>query len=241
FVHWANIGSSHPVVTWRAHALRDRSKPGSLRFRPPGALHPAPLPPCSTWPPRDPSPGDARAMLAAADAGRPAGHSGQFGRFTGIDYSDRPSVRAIQTAAPLLSGRTGYAIPPGPYRDDARGPLVPAGQNPFGPPPGGAQPQGPSGPPPSGPSQSGPPPSGPAQPGPGSSGRPPSAPPPPCAAEGPGCPTAHHPLLKPALGAYGDPVMPAPSALTPPVRRKPLLAVLLAPLFMALIAVSVIN
>lgn len=36
-------------------------------------------------------------------------------------------------------------------------------------------------------------------------------------------------------------MIPDPSALTPPVRRKPLLAVLLIPLFMALIAVSVIN
>ncbi|ATG56094.1 MFS transporter [Brachybacterium ginsengisoli] len=36
-------------------------------------------------------------------------------------------------------------------------------------------------------------------------------------------------------------MIPDPSALNPPVRRKPLLAVLLAPLFMALIAVSVIN
>ncbi|WP_245822416.1 MFS transporter [Brachybacterium avium] len=36
-------------------------------------------------------------------------------------------------------------------------------------------------------------------------------------------------------------MIPDPSALTPAVRRKPLLAVLLAPLFMALIAVSVIN
>ncbi|MGO1227001.1 MFS transporter [Brachybacterium sp. AOP42-C2-15] len=36
-------------------------------------------------------------------------------------------------------------------------------------------------------------------------------------------------------------MIPDSSALTPPVRRKPLLAVLLAPLFMALIAVSVIN
>lgn len=36
-------------------------------------------------------------------------------------------------------------------------------------------------------------------------------------------------------------MIPDPSAPIPPVRRKPLLAVLLAPLFMALIAVSVIN
>lgn len=177
FVHWANVGSSHPVVTWRAHALRDRSKPGSLWIRPTGALYTSPLPPGHTWSSKYPTPGDALAMLAAADAGRPAGHGGQFGRFTGIDYSDRPSIRVIQTAAPLLSGRTGYAIPPGPYRDDARGPLVPAGQNPFGPPPGGPGAQAPSGPTPSGPPPSGPPQSGPAQPGPGAFGPPPSGPP----------------------------------------------------------------
>src|SRR5699024_6673954 len=56
-----------------------------------------------------------------------------------------------------------------------------------------------------------------------------------------GVPPVTTPSSKPALSAYGDPVIPDPSALTPPVRRKPLLAVLLAPLFMALIAVSVIN
>src|SRR5699024_12200221 len=109
--------------------------------------------------------------------GRAAGYGVRFGRFTGIDSPARPSIRAVQPAAPLLSGRPGYAIPPGPYRDDARGPLVPAGQNPFGPPPGGPGAQGPSGPPPSGPSQSGPAPSGPALPGPGSFGPPPSGPP----------------------------------------------------------------
>lgn len=144
FVHWSNVGSSHPVSTWRAHALRDRSKPGSLWIRPSGALYSSPLPPGSAWSSRYPTPGDALAMLAAADSRRPAGYDGQFGRFSGIDYSDRPSVRAVQTAAPLLSGRTEYAIPPGPYRDDARGPLVPAGQNPFGPPPSGPGPQMPS-------------------------------------------------------------------------------------------------
>ena len=144
FVHWANATSSHPVTTWRAHALRDRSTPGSLWIRPSGALYTSPLPPGHVWSSRYPTPSAALAMLAAADAHRPAGYGGQFGRFSGIDYSSRPSARAVQTAAPLLSGRTGYTIAPGPYRDDARGPLVPAAQNPFGPPPGGQGPQMPS-------------------------------------------------------------------------------------------------
>ena len=144
FVHWANLLSSHPVNTWRAHALRDRSKPGSMIIRPGGAMYASPLPPGHVWSTRYPTPGDALAMLAAADSRRPAGFGGQFGRFTGIDYSDRPSIREIQTAGPLLSGRTAYVIPPGPYREDARGPLVDAAQNPFGPPPNGPGPRMPS-------------------------------------------------------------------------------------------------
>ena len=64
---------------------------------------------------------DALAMLDAADAARPAGAESQFGRFPGADYSNRPSMREVQTSTPLLSQRTGYLIPPGPYSDDARG------------------------------------------------------------------------------------------------------------------------
>ncbi|HEX7353194.1 M48 family metallopeptidase [Brachybacterium sp.] len=121
FVHWVNWTSSHPVTTWRAHALRDRSKPGSLWIRPSGALFQAPLPPGHVWSSKYPTPGDALAMLDAADAARPAGAESQFGRFPGADYSNRPSMREVQTSTPLLSQRTGYLIPPGPYSDDARG------------------------------------------------------------------------------------------------------------------------
>ena len=32
-------------------------------------------------------------------------------------------MRVLQTAAPLLSARTGYEIAPGPYAEDARGSL----------------------------------------------------------------------------------------------------------------------
>lgn len=141
FVHWVNWGSTHPVITWRAHALRDLSRPGALWIRPQGALFTSPLPPGHVWSSRFPTPGDALGMLAAADARRPAGADGQFGRFPGADYSARPPLRALQTAAPLLSERTAYTIPPGPYRDDARGPLVSAAQNPFAPSPGAQDPR----------------------------------------------------------------------------------------------------
>ncbi|MGP5006771.1 M48 family metallopeptidase [Brachybacterium tyrofermentans] len=120
FVHWVNLLSSHPVTTWRAHSLRDRSKPGSLWIRPSGTAFQSPLPPGHVWSSRFPTPGDALAMLDDADRRRPAGSAGQFGRFPGADYSARPATRDLQLAAPQLSGRTGYVIPAGPYRDDAR-------------------------------------------------------------------------------------------------------------------------
>ena len=131
FVHWVNWTTSHPVVTWRAHALRDRSRPGSLWIRPGGALYRSPLPPGHVWSTRYPSPADALSMLDAAARDRPVGAEGQFGRFSGADYSARPSMRQIQLAEPLLSQRTSYVIPPGPYRDDARGQMPGAAINPF--------------------------------------------------------------------------------------------------------------
>ncbi|AXK46883.1 M48 family metallopeptidase [Brachybacterium saurashtrense] len=131
FVHWANAVASHPVITWRAHALRDRSRPGAMFIRPAGALFRSPLPPGHVWSSRYPAPRDAMAMLDAADARRPEGAGGQFGRFSGIDYADRPPMRAIQTAAPLLSDRSTYVIPAGPYRDDARWPHTDRSQSPF--------------------------------------------------------------------------------------------------------------
>ncbi|MFC7464873.1 M48 family metallopeptidase [Brachybacterium sp. GCM10030252] len=132
FVHWVNWLSSHPVITWRAHALRDRSKPGSLWTRPGGALFRSPLPPGHVWSSKFPTPGDAMAMLEAADRTRPAGTGDQFGRFPGADYSSRPPLRSLQVSAPLLSDRTDYVIPPGPYRDDADGTEPDAGADPFG-------------------------------------------------------------------------------------------------------------
>lgn len=134
FVHIVNWLSTHPVTTWRAHALRDRSKPGSLWIRPGGSMFSSPLPPGHTWSSKYPTPGDALAMLDAADGIRPVGADGQFGRFPGADYSHRPDMRALQTSAPLLADRTAYVIPHGPYRADAKGTTHGAEKSPYGPP-----------------------------------------------------------------------------------------------------------
>ncbi|MGY5765709.1 M48 family metallopeptidase [Brachybacterium sp. DNPG3] len=145
FVHWVNLMASHPVVTWRAHALRDRSKPGSLWVRPRGALFLSPIPPGHVWSSQFPTPAAALAMLDEADRIRPAGTADQFGRFPGGDYSAKPSAREVQLAPPLLSARTAYTIPVGPYRDDARGPVGPGGYGGSGgmmPPTGGMPPTG---------------------------------------------------------------------------------------------------
>lgn len=145
FVHWVNWGSSHPITTWRAHALRDRTKPGALWIRPRGHLFDSPLPAGHRWSSQYPSPGEALALLDRASRVRPAGYGEQFGRFTGVPTPQRPTARAVQTATPLLSGRSGYVIPPGPYSDDARGPRAGAQASSFAPPAPSAQ-QGPHGP-----------------------------------------------------------------------------------------------
>ena len=88
WVHIANWQSSHPVTTWRTHALRDRRRPGHLWFRPglrgtPGASYLGPPPPGSDDSLQYPTPADALVLLDRAAAVRPAGFDQQFGRFRG--------------------------------------------------------------------------------------------------------------------------------------------------------------
>jgi hypothetical protein len=108
WAHIANWQSSHPVTTWRTHALRDRRRPGHLWFRPglrgtPGASYLGPLPPGSDDSLEYPTPADALILLDRAAAERPAGFDQQFGRFPGVDYTAWPTARQVQLSAPLLS------------------------------------------------------------------------------------------------------------------------------------------
>lgn len=140
WVHLVNWRATHPILTWRAHALRDRSKPGKLWFRPgfswwPGSatapMYRGPLPSGSVFSGSWPTPDEVLALLDEADRTRPANLSNQFGRFPGVDYSAAPPMRAVQTAAPLLSRpsdqRPDYAPPPAP------GPHGPGAAGPYGP------------------------------------------------------------------------------------------------------------
>lgn len=137
WVHLTQWQSTHPVNTWRAHALRDRSAPGRMFIRPGKRLFEGPLPAGSTFSGPYPTPSEALGMLAQADAVRPAGSGDQWGRFVGGDYSARPSMRQMQQAAPLLARRVGSIAPEGP--SGPAGPTAPpTGQGgPTGGPAGG--------------------------------------------------------------------------------------------------------
>lgn len=118
WAHIANWQSSHPVTTWRTHALRDRRRPGHLWFRPglrgtPGASYLGPLPPGSDDSLEYPTPADALILLDRAAAERPAGFDQQFGRFPGVDYTAWPTARQVQLSAPLLSRAW---LPPAPQQ-----------------------------------------------------------------------------------------------------------------------------
>lgn len=77
FVWCANLAASHPVLTWRAQALRDRRTPGRLFLKPRFAPYGAPaLPPGQDRTTRYPTPDEALAYL---DAFPPLGPP-QFGR-----------------------------------------------------------------------------------------------------------------------------------------------------------------
>lgn len=121
WLHIVNWQASHPILTWRAHALRDRSAAGKLWFRPgfrlwPGSatapMYRGPLPASSVFSGTWPTPDEALAMLDAADRERPANLTNQFGRFPGVDYSTAPAQRTVQTAPPFLSRRTDQPVAP---------------------------------------------------------------------------------------------------------------------------------
>ncbi|NNG19713.1 M48 family metallopeptidase [Naumannella sp. ID2617S] len=66
FVWCANLNATHPVLTWRAQALRDRTRPGSLFLRPNFQPYGPPALPPGNRPTREaPSPDEALAYLAA--------------------------------------------------------------------------------------------------------------------------------------------------------------------------------
>jgi len=99
---WLHVSvwrSTHPVVTWRAHALRDRSRPGRIMIRPPEstAWFPPSAPSGSGWSGSWPTP---EQMLAALDSTSSAVPSEeQFGRYPGVAYE--PPRNELRWAYPV--------------------------------------------------------------------------------------------------------------------------------------------
>lgn len=100
WLHLAVWTASHPVHTWRAHALRDRSAPGRLMIRPPEST--AWFPPVQPegrrrsgeWPTPD------QALAVLDSAGPRTRVEEQFGRYPGVDYDQPRDVWRLADPTP---------------------------------------------------------------------------------------------------------------------------------------------
>ena len=98
WLHLVAWFTTHPILTWRAHALRDRSRPGRLMVKPPlrTALCRSPLPAGSDrrdgWPP----PAWAAERLRTV---KPLTDEEQFGRYPGRTYSTPPDALRLSDPA----------------------------------------------------------------------------------------------------------------------------------------------
>ncbi len=138
FVWASNVASSHPILLWRAQALRDRSQPGRIFLRPKGNPSGTPsLPGGSDPTPLYPTP---REALHFIDQYPPKG-SPQFGAvfpkpLPGEEITTDTSEYGHRMLVHRWAGQQGP------------GPQGPGGPGPQGPGPGGPGPQGPGGQPP---------------------------------------------------------------------------------------------
>ena len=133
WVHIANWQSSHPVTTWRTHALRDRRRPGHLWFRPglrgtPGASY------------RRTAASGQRRLAGVPDPGRRADPAGSRGG--GAAGRLRPAVRSVprgrlhRLADHASDPAVGAVAVPGLAPARPRSPCLPSSTSP--PPPAGA-------------------------------------------------------------------------------------------------------
>ena len=144
WLHIANWLSTHPVLTWRAQALRDRSRPGRIMIAPKfsdGAVWATQIMPAGSmstqvWP----TPAQVLAML---DTVKPVYAEEQFGRFPGVDYDVPADEMRLANPAPVTSP---ILVPPSTYVPGGQVPNYPAspGQVPGYPMPGSAAPQPPA-------------------------------------------------------------------------------------------------
>ena len=113
WLHMSNWLSTHPINTWRAHALRDRSRPGRIMIRPPEstAWFPPSAPSGSGWSDSWPTPQQMRSVLDSTTTSVPSEE--QFGRYPGVAYEiPRNELRwASPVPVSVRSEPAGQAVP----------------------------------------------------------------------------------------------------------------------------------
>lgn len=134
WLHMTVWRSTHPVITWRAHALRDRSRPGRIMIRPPEST--AWFPPSApsgngrsgSWP----TPEQMLAVLNSTSSAVPSEE--QFGRYPGVTYDlPRDELRwasPVPVPVPVATapvGQAAFGAPP-----NMAGPVGPQQPTPYG-------------------------------------------------------------------------------------------------------------
>ena len=113
WLHMSNWLSTHPINTWRAHALRDRSRPGRIMIRPPEstAWFPPSAPSGSGWSDSWPTPQQMRSVLNSTTTSVPSEE--QFGRYPGVAYETPRNELRWASPVPVSVGTepAGQAVP----------------------------------------------------------------------------------------------------------------------------------
>ena len=135
WLHMSNWLSTHPINTWRAHALRDRSRPGRIMVRPPEST--AWFPPSAptgyqssaSWP----TPDQMLSVLDSTTMSVPSEE--QFGRYPGLTYETARNelrwaspvpVRTEPVAQAAFGGDPSTTGPSAPQQPGAYGYTPPA-------------------------------------------------------------------------------------------------------------------
>ncbi|WP_127842736.1 M48 family metallopeptidase [Actinomyces wuliandei] len=108
WLHLVNWGATHPVNTWRAHALRDRSRPGRIMIRPKEstAWFPPTHPAGSDWSDIWPTPAQ---VLERLDSTRPlVPAEEQFGRYPGVTYQVPRDQLRWASPVPVPTAPSGF-------------------------------------------------------------------------------------------------------------------------------------